>query len=368
VNSTVIVALVGVLSSILVAFLGYNYTEDSKRSWNKTDDIWKALLDSTTTLVKDVKEMQLVLVAYDELTYLEPIKTQSVAKEKGRARAMLVDEAGKPRPVKSLYIDNFISSYGEWLMLTYPEFFKEDSEPVKTTREDTTSEKVTGEPETVKPGKLHTIAERVIPGKAEAGKTKVDTESDKTTKVTTESTTSTKVDTELAKNIRNIFEDKMNAKKLESIRLSLLSILDAEYWRLHIEINENRTRLGIVSVFSYQINTTIAKLTERMAAARTGILSDPEYFKSTSNANEGESNLSEIRRLIMHLQDLCKRELEIARTGTRDKYGKVAMSVSEYSEEATSATSNNGKRPGKPGSGAKGGSTMTEGITREDLT
>jgi hypothetical protein len=80
----------------VAAYLAYFYAEESKGVWAKTDDIYEKLLESTTKIVKDFKQMQMVIKGYS-----------------------IIHGLGGP-DYGPLYV------YGKWLITTCPDNFKDN--------------------------------------------------------------------------------------------------------------------------------------------------------------------------------------------------------------------------------------------------
>jgi hypothetical protein len=313
-NSGVIVALIGILSSVFIAVLGYSNIEDNKRKWNKTDDIWTSLIDSTTTIVGDFKEMQLCLQQYSELGMLRNgiLNSHGIRINDDKQTSQMNSEEKKQnRENIAEKKKAIIASHGGWLMVNYPDYFKVDVEletSIKKTREFEKDIKDSSEFEIENKDGQITAKEADV-------RLKDTRENGNTIKTSKDGTESIKNrgETELAKNIREVCIKEMDEGKVNGTMLGLMAILDAEFLSLYSEIDRERTTLGVISIESVQMNNIIRELMDDMKIARWNLNIDAGYFvlcKPTLDDN------------IIKLQNICKRELEITRMGKRDKYNR----------------------------------------------
>lgn len=223
-SSTLLASVIAIISTIIAAYLTYRQAQEDKSVWLKTDEIWKDLEACTALIVGDFKEMQQILKSYLLLRDLDPKKT---AAERGIA----------------------IYSIGNWLVTSYPDFFKEDDKSLNA----------------------------------------------------------------LALQIRNPMGTSQKEPRIgdEDVRRTLLCVLNAEFLTLHKSINDSRSKLCVISVYGGMMNNHIMATLEFMVRTRDSNdrkVQPDIYEKAHPCIDEYIKRIQEICRFELEMTRLGRRD------------------------------------------------------------
>jgi hypothetical protein len=103
-NVDIIAGVISAFSAVVTGFLTYRYAQEDKRIWSKTSDIWDKILSSTTVVVDNFKEMQMVMAG------ITKIRSSDV--------------------IDSRIKEGTILSYGHWMVAEHPEYFRKNDKDI----------------------------------------------------------------------------------------------------------------------------------------------------------------------------------------------------------------------------------------------
>jgi hypothetical protein len=230
-NATTLGLVITAVATVMAAFIANTYNEESKRRWNKNDSLWDKTLISTTTAVKELKEMQFIIRGMVEIH-----------------NAYYSD----PTLVPLKITNKVATAYGGWLIAEHPEFFKVGDKGFSE------------------------LPEKI-----------------------------SKLDTNIQSPTTN------DVKETKTILSNILVLMNSEFLRSYARITEPRTTLGVIAIKRVDLFKHITRLINKMDLDRRDIM-------NSSDQINGESLKISMDSTIKFIQDLCWRELEITRMGSRD--------------------------------------------------
>jgi len=309
-NPTVVAAIITAIFAAIGTYLTYNFTQADKRIWTRTESIWDKLNEKTTKIVMDLKEMQLILRAKAYITQAQ------------------IDLLSR-RTISGPDPEKIIISYGQWVVASYPDFFRDDD------KEFNAIGKFIKNPlgnDTITDRKSKTVIKDFT---TQWGNSPEDTKKNEFHQEN--------IKFDIKKEKMESTDQNIGIKlKLEDVIPVLLNALNAAFIRLYNDVNDSRVTLGVISYYSDEMNDKITEILEYFKTCHNEItykgLSSLELIskstqESTSNKpQELFKKLNDmstvvyydkyeecIRDKIIDIQNLCKNELELTRTGRREE-------------------------------------------------
>jgi hypothetical protein len=131
-EATIITTPLGIVSAIFTAYVAYIYKEANKRTWNKTDELWVTLKDTTIKIVGYLKQMHMIARASEVLSGPDSSNSKSYA----AIIKQCVPRAHEPELKEKADSGRIrlVVMYGEWMIASFPELFKDNSDLVKNIR------------------------------------------------------------------------------------------------------------------------------------------------------------------------------------------------------------------------------------------